>query len=325
MPTRRIVYYPVAEMTDAHIQLRQSPLFEDVPDHLVATFLAHSSTRQLDTGDRLLTADTENDTLYLVVTGAVAVMFTTGARPHLRIAGGGCVGELSVIDQSRVSTDVVALEPTVVLGVSRSHVLELIDRSGQAARNLLRILANRVRHDNVALTESERLQLELEQIALVDVTTGLKNRRGMETAFVRQLYRTLRARQPITLLMIDLDAFKHVNDRRGHLVGDAVLRRTAQQLASALRPQDLLARYGGDEFSVLLPNVDEEQGLAVAERIRELVGSASPNPADDELAPVTVSIGIATARNPVSLAALIEAADRALYRAKSGGKNRVSS
>jgi diguanylate cyclase (GGDEF)-like protein len=240
------------------------------------------------------------------------------------VGPGECVGELSVIDQSRVSADVVALEPTVVVGVSRAHVFTLIESSPHAARNLLRILAQRVRHDNVALSESERLQLELEQIALIDVTTGLKNRRGMETAFVRQLYRTLRANQPGTLLMIDLDTFKQVNDRRGHLVGDAVLRRTAQQVASVLRPQDLLARYGGDEFTVLLPNVDEEQGMAIAERIRELVACSAANPADDELAAVTVSIGLATARTPVSLAALVEAADRALYRAKSAGKNRVS-
>lgn len=309
--------------TPAH--LRHSALFEDVPEHLVNELLTHATMRQLESGDRLLTANTQNTTLFLVASGAVAVQFAGGARPHLRVGPGECVGELSVIDESRVSADVVALEPTVVLGVNRSYVLDLIETSGQAARNLLRILATRVRHDNVALSESERLQLELEQIALVDVTTGLKNRRGMETAFVRQLYRTLRAHRPVTLLMIDLDAFKQVNDRCGHLMGDAVLRRTAQQLASALRPQDLLARYGGDEFAVLLPNVDEEQGLAVAERIREIVASAVPSTADDALAAVTVSIGLATARNPVSLAALIEAADRALYRSKSDGKNCVSS
>ena len=272
----------------------------------------------------MLTADTDNTTLFLVASGSVAVQFAHGTRPHLRVGPGECVGELSVIDESRVSADVVALEHTVVLGVNRSYVLDLIETSGQAARNLLRILAARVRHDNIALSESERLQLELEQIALVDVTTGLKNRRGMETAFVRQLYRTLRAHLPVTLLMIDLDAFKQVNDRRGHLVGDAVLRRTAQQLAAALRPQDLLARYGGDEFAVLLPSVDEEQALTVAERIREIVAATALTPADEGLAAVTVSIGLATARNPVSLAALVEAADRALYRAKSGGKNRVS-
>jgi diguanylate cyclase (GGDEF)-like protein len=291
---------------------------------LVDAVLSHGTVRQLNPDERLLTAESENATLFLVATGAVSVQFPGGTRPHLRLGPGECVGELSVIDQSRVSADVVAIEPTVVVGLSRARVMSLVESSTHAGRNLLRILARRVRHDNRALSESERLQIELEQIALIDVTTGLKNRRGMETAFVRQLYRTLRAQQPATLLMIDLDGFKQVNDRRGHLVGDAVLRRAGQQIAGSLRPQDLLARYGGDEFAALLPNVDETQGVDVAERLRDLVATASDGQGETALAGVTISIGVATARNPVPLSALIDAADRALYRAKSGGRNRVS-
>jgi diguanylate cyclase (GGDEF)-like protein len=311
-------------MFDVHNLLRSASLFEDVASELVDSILAHGTVRQLNSNEKLLAAETHNATLYLIATGAVFVQFSGGARPHLRLGPGECVGELSVIDQSRVSADVVAAEPTVVVGLSRARVMALVEASGPAARNLLRILASRVRHDNRALSESERLQFELEQIALIDVTTGLKNRRGMETAFVRQLYRTLRAEQPATLLMIDLDGFKQVNDRRGHLVGDAVLRRAGHQIAASLRPQDLLARYGGDEFAALLPNVDEDQGLDIAERLRDLVATASDKPGETELAGVTISIGVATARNAVALSALIEAADRALYRAKSGGRNRVS-
>jgi len=311
-------------MTDVHNLLRSAPLFEDVPSDLVDAVLSHGTVRQLNPDEHLLTAESENATLFLVATGAVSVQFPGGTRPHLRLGPGECVGELSVIDQSRVSADVVALEPTVVVGLSRARVMSLVESSSHAGRNLLHILASRVRHDNRALSESERLQIELEQIALIDVTTGLKNRRGMETAFVRQLYRSLRSQQPATLLMIDLDGFKQVNDRRGHLVGDAVLRRAGQQIAGSLRPQDLLARYGGDEFAVLLPNVDETQGVDVAERLRDLVATASDGEGETALAGVTISIGVATARNPVSLSALIEAADRALYRAKSGGRNMLS-
>src|SRR5262245_2605065 len=131
-------------MIDAQSQLRHAPLFDDMPDHVVAEFLAHATSRQLNSDEHLLTADTENATLYLVASGSVAVQFASGTRPHLRIGPGECVGELSVIDQSRVSADVVSLETTVVLGVSRSYVLDLRVTSGLAGRHLVRILESRV-------------------------------------------------------------------------------------------------------------------------------------------------------------------------------------
>src|SRR5262245_9429799 len=124
----------MAEMPDRQ-RLQRSLLFEDVPADLVETLLTESTTEALDPGDLLLAADAENATLYLVVSGALSVRFANGIRPHLRLGPGDCAGELSVIDESRVSADVVAVEKTTVVGLSRERVLQFIDQSPQAARN----------------------------------------------------------------------------------------------------------------------------------------------------------------------------------------------
>jgi diguanylate cyclase (GGDEF)-like protein len=169
------------------------------------------------------------------------------------------------------------------------------------------------------------MEHHFERVAMVDGLTELPNRRSLDDTFSRQLTRTLREQQPASLLMIDVDHFKLLNDTHGHLTGDEVLRRVARVLRQQLRPQDLLARYGGEEFALLLPNTDAETAVAVADRLRSAIADPDSEEASRSLPAATVSIGVATARSAVSLSELMSQADAAMYRAKQTGRNRVSS
>jgi diguanylate cyclase (GGDEF)-like protein len=229
-----------------------------------------------------------------------------------------------VIDGNPVSADVVAESASEVIGVSGDELWALLDVSPEMARNLLFILSGRVRHDSTVLTVAARLRLHFERAATVDGLTGLRNRRWLDDAFARQLTRTLRTGRTSSLLMIDVDGFKQINDAFGHLIGDAVLCRVARTLAERLRPHDLLARYAGDEFLLMLPECDIDEATALADRLRQAVMAAAADPGHEPLPPTTISIGVATARLSDSLPALIGLADSALYRAKESGRNRIS-
>jgi diguanylate cyclase (GGDEF)-like protein len=304
--------------------LIHSLLFQGVPSPTVAAIVAGSELRELAPQDILLRRGAVNDTLYIVVSGSLSVDVARGNQPYVRLGVGECVGELSILDGQEVSADVTAEEPTVVLAVDQDQLWWLIESSAEVARNLFRILAGRVRHDDVALGEAKQLQSHFERIATIDALTGLRNRRWLDDIFARQLERAARTNQPASLLMIDVDHFKALNDEHGHPVGDAVLCRLAELLAGHLRPQDLLARYGGEEFVVLLPDIDGQSARSSAERLRHVIESSGRDVPRGALPTVTVSIGVAWRRHDDTLGELLRRADEALYRAKQTGRNRTS-
>ena len=195
-------------MGDLQEGLFRARLFRNVPEQLVAAALTGCQTRQLSATETLLRAGTENDVLYIVVSGQVSVRVPGVDEPHVRLGAGECVGELSILDGQQVSADVVADAQTLVLALDRERLWSLIDSSAEVARNLLGILAGRVRADDAALGESGREHRHLQRLVTVDSLTGLRNRRWLDDAFARQLSRATRANQPLSLLMIDIDRFK---------------------------------------------------------------------------------------------------------------------
>jgi diguanylate cyclase (GGDEF)-like protein len=275
--------------------------------------------RQLAPAEPLLIAGAVNTSLFIVVDGAVEVLLPGVDSPHVRLGPGECVGELSLIDGQPVSADVLAASATTLVELSHDHVWALIDSSATFARNLLRVLAGRVRHDHAVLAESSGARRHYERLSMVDSLTTLHNRRWFDTMFPLQAARLQQEGRPGALLMVDVDRFKALNDALGHAVGDVVLKRISAALTAGLRPGDLLARYGGEEFTALLADIDERAAREVAERLRQLVEA----PGDDTPA-CTVSIGVASVRAGETLEALVRRADEALFRAKEAGRNVVS-
>ena len=164
-----------------------------------------------------------------------------------------------------------------------------------------------------------RYQDRLQIISNTDLLTGLASRKRFTDAIEREVARSLRYGAPLTLLLLDVDQFKRVNDEFGHAAGDRALVRVADSLRSSCRQTDLPARYGGDEFALLLPETTGESGLGLAQRIAlALRNEPLDGPGDP---PVTLSIGVAQLAPGERLAALSRRTDQALYQAKASGRN----
>ena len=168
---------------------------------------------------------------------------------------------------------------------------------------------------------------ELYRLATVDPLTGLLNRRSLVESLEREWWRSERDRTPLSVVLIDVDAFKHFNDHYGHLVGDDCLREVASVLKdNTLRPGDLVARFGGEEFMVILPGTDLAGAIDVAERLRSAVeGRQIRHDASPFGNWVTISLGIAEKMGCGNIDELISLADSQLYEAKGAGRNRVGS
>jgi diguanylate cyclase (GGDEF)-like protein len=301
-------------------------LFRGVDPDDVQDLLQTCDRCDLNTGELLLTPGQKNQNVYVVLSGMLNVHVGTPDSPVLATMDAGeCAGEMSIIEDRDPSAYVIAAEPTHLLVIHKNILWEMVDASHQFSKNLLVVLSERVRSHNHFIAESIGDWRKFEKHATTDALTGLSNRHAMEETFPREINRCLQNDQAVSLIMIDVDGFKSFNDKFGHVAGDRALSAVAHILQNQFRPRDLLVRFGGDEFSVLLPGVPLSDALAIADRVRKAV-SGDTESSDDSLiqVPVKVSMGVAELESHGSFESLLKAADAALYRAKDAGRNTVS-
>jgi len=176
------------------------------------------------------------------------------------------------------------------------------------------------------VTERKKLECDLVHQARTDFLTGIPNRRHFLDLADLELARARRYARPFSMLMLDLDLFKNINDRYGHLTGDLTLQKVVEVCGQILREVDVVGRLGGEEFGIILPETDAAKALQVADRVRQAVANASiPLPNGGSVG-ITTSVGVATySEADPDFDAVLARADRALYEAKRSGRDRVSS
>lgn len=301
-------------------------LFHGVCPDDVQELLRNCERRDIGQGELLLSPGEKNQNVYVVLSGELNVhVGSPDAAVLATMEVGACAGEMSIIEDRDPSAYVIAAEPTHLLVIHKDVLWDLVDASHEFAKNLLVVLSERVRSHNHFIAESIGDWRKSEKHATTDALTGLGNRHAMGDSFPREVERCVQDEQPVSLIMIDVDRFKRFNDLFGHVAGDRALSAVARILGKQFRPRDLLVRYGGDEFAVLLPGVRENDAMQIANRVRESVSGDTEASADSMIkVPIQISMGVAELRDHGTFESLLKDADAALYRAKRAGRNTVS-
>ncbi|MGG4399396.1 sensor domain-containing diguanylate cyclase [Paenibacillus amylolyticus] len=198
---------------------------------------------------------------------------------------------------------------------TKTKLQELYQATQEANKELERL------HEEYKIKEQALIKVndQLETLASTDLLTGLKNRRFFQEKMLESLMMFQEKQRYFSLLVVDIDHFKSINDTYGHPIGDLVLGNLAGLLQTVSRSTDVVARYGGEEFVVILPDCEEEQAIGIAERYRSQIASADWGEYN-----ITVSIGAATVVEEDTEKSLFQRADNALYASKTGGRNRVT-
>lgn len=270
-------------------------------------------------GEVICRENAPGDSMYIVQSGRAAVIKGDLSNPvvldcHER---GESIGEMALLEGSPRSATVIALEETHLLEINRENFFELLRASDTFSRDIMRLLSARLRGTSDAVQRET-----MEKIR--DPLTGLYNRYYLRSVFAHELRRAERAEYPVSVIMLDIDHFKDVNDAHGHRAGDQMLRVLGTMIRLQVRRADIACRYGGEEFLVVLPEAPLDVALARAETIRTRFESLLVEH-DGNVLHCTLSAGVACFPDHGSTPdALIQAADQALYTAKKRGRNQVA-
>jgi two-component system cell cycle response regulator len=271
-------------------------------------------------GFSTLAASSAEEALELIEKNDFAVVIT-----DIRLPGLGGL-ELTKVIKEKNGSDVI-----VVTGYSDDYSYEeainigasdFVIKPVRLEELLLRL--RRVLKERQLSSERTRMMQKLQKLATTDGLTKLYNSRSFYSQLELEVDRYNRYKHPLSLLLLDIDNFKEFNDNFGHLEGDKVLVRFSQIIKSCLRTNDSAYRYGGEEFTVILPETNGDEAKTVAQRIRSSLETEKFKPIPDKNAKITISIGVTQYFPKEELSAFIRRADKAMYLSKKNGRNRVS-
>ncbi|MBF0195030.1 MAG: GGDEF domain-containing protein [Magnetococcales bacterium] len=303
----------------------EAPLFKGAPTQLLNTFLEKCPIHKLQKQQVLIAPGEHNEYIYIVISGSLTVHLDKPENPSIRTVNcGGTVGELSLIGSTRTSAYVISQGISSILMIDRQSFWSIIDAIPVIAKNMLKILSTWIVEAGKTTLDNQKQIAELEGIARVDGLTGINNRRYFDELIVRFAKRSDHGKEPMVLIMIDVDHFKNYNDTHGHLGGDQALVALAKTLHNTVRPGDFVFRYGGEEFAIILPITNRQQCNSVAERVRVAVMNTKiAMPDGTPLPSITISMGIAEYKiSEETESELLKRADAKLYEAKESGRNR---
>ena len=299
--------------------LESSHLFEGVEFGSIMGLLEDCPIQKLKQDDVLLNRGEGNHFLFLILSGRLRVHLELSVDPVTVLGPGEVVGELSLIDGQPTSAYVVADDDCRVLALNEKTLWSLVEASHIVARNLLFVLSRRLRHGDSIILTSQQLQREYAHYAVIDALTGLYNRSWLDTMLGRQMERSKKGALPLSMLIMDVDYFRQYNLTHGNLAGDRALHTVASTLRDSMRPGEMLARYGEDEFIALLPELDAATAHNLGKRVRQAVARMKIYSLDQHPLPsVTLSIGVAQMGEKDTPETMIAAAHTALSKAREG-------
>lgn len=314
-----------AQITITTAALRQLDALRSLGDETLEQLMVRAATSTLSPGDVLIRrGDDPKTSMYIVLSGMLRVDLDAREDvPIARIGPGETVGELSLLGRQAASATVAAEEPTQLLVIDEATFDWLIHASHGFAVSLLTRLATRLRTNNEAVQANITLRQQFEQAALHDALTSVHSRRWLHEALPRIVQRHVFAGEPLSVAVLDVDHFKRVNDNFGHPAGDAVLVTVGRLLREKLRPTDLVARLGGEEFVLIFPQTPVWGAVRAAERLRCAIAEEPMLFEGNRLPNITVSVGITVLGAVADAQQLLAEADQALYQAKHLGRDRT--
>ncbi len=290
------------------------------------------SVHEIGEGEVLFREGDEGNQLFIVKSGTVASSIRIpdgGERQIAQFKAGNFFGEMSIFENAPRSATCLSLEKSSLLGLHEKDFYRMIEEYPDIATKImyrmLNITAQRLRDTGEFLSDMVHWGEAARRRAITDELTGAYNRRFLDDALVSQIDLARNSGKALSLVMVDLDCFREINENYGHEAGDRCIMEAVHVFNRLLRESDILARFGGDEFTVLMPDTTWNEAMEVTDRVRKNLGEHDIlGQYKGPVRNLTMSAGVASfPEHGEDVKKLKEMADQALYRAKEGGRNRV--